>query len=668
MYSSAANQSPICIISTANSLETMLQRFWEIENFDVGRALTLDEQRCEDHFRRTVSREPDGRYVVRLPLREDRLPYLGDAYQLAQRRFLSTERRFRTDSNLRDSYHQFMDEYARLGHMQRTTHTGKPFTFLPHHPVIRPDSTTTKIRVVFDGSCNEGNQLSLNDVLYAGPTVQPTLVSIVLNFRIPRYVFIADIEKMFRQIWVHPEDRRWLQIFWRINSTDPLSIFQLTTVTYGTTCAPFQATRVLMQLADDEESRFPLGAKIIRKNTYVDDTLAGGDNLNDVVNAAAQLRLLLAAGGFSLRKWCANDAKVLREIPPDLIEMPSEIEIDRSSSVKTLGLLWNPHIDQFAFKIPDLSSTDTISKRVVVSEMAQLFDPMGLVGSVVAAAKIFVQRLWIGQHTWDEPLPDELKDWWQDYREQLPLLHQLRVPRRVITSTSYAIHCFCDASERGYGCCVYIVSTNTSGGRISNLLITKSRVAPLRTQSIPRLELCAALLGSQLINQILTSTEFSGSVVFWTDSSVVLHWINSPSFAWKTFVSNRISEIQKLSDGHTWRHVPSEMNPADQISRGAQPKQILNDKLWWHGPEFLLKPEHLWPIIESATGENDIHSTERRLVVSLLTKNSAHEHWDIFERFSKLSKLLKVVSWCTRFFYNTSKKHLKITGPLTPKS
>ncbi|XP_055631239.1 uncharacterized protein LOC129771524 isoform X1 [Toxorhynchites rutilus septentrionalis] len=123
MYSSAANQSPICIISTANSLETMLQRFWEIENFDVGRALTLDEQRCEDHFRRTVSREPDGRYVVRLPLREDRLPYLGDAYQLAQRRFLSTERRFRTDSNLRDSYHQFMDEYARLGHMQRTTHT-----------------------------------------------------------------------------------------------------------------------------------------------------------------------------------------------------------------------------------------------------------------------------------------------------------------------------------------------------------------------------------------------------------------------------------------------------------------------------------------------------------------------------------------------------------------
>ncbi|XP_055623704.1 uncharacterized protein LOC129767108 [Toxorhynchites rutilus septentrionalis] len=334
MYSSAANQSPICIISTANSLETMLQRFcWEIENFDVGRALTLDEQRCEDHFRRTVSREPDGRYVVRLPLREDRLPYLGDAYQLAQRRFLSTERRFRTDSNLRDSYHQFMDEYARLGHMQRTTHT----------------------------------------------------------------------------------------------------------VTYGTTCAPFQATRVLMQLADDEESRFPLGAKIIRKNTYVDDTLAGGDNLNDVVNAAAQLRLLLAAGGFSLRKWCANDAKVLREIPPDLIEMPSEIEIDRSSSVKTLGLLWNPHIDQFAFKIPDLSSTDTISKRVVVSEMAQLFDPMGLVGSVVAAAKIFVQRLWIGQHTWDEPLPDELKDWWQDYREQLPLLHQLRVPRRVITKFSGSV-------------------------------------------------------------------------------------------------------------------------------------------------------------------------------------------------------------------------------------
>lgn len=157
LYSTSANQPPICIISTANSLDGMLQRFWEIDNLDNGRALTLDEQQCEDHFRRTVSRERDGRYVVRLPLREDRLPYLGDAYQQAQRRLLSSERRFRTDPNLRDNYHNFMDEYARLGHMEPSLYTGKQQFFLPHHPIFRPDSTTTKTRIVFDGSCRESN-------------------------------------------------------------------------------------------------------------------------------------------------------------------------------------------------------------------------------------------------------------------------------------------------------------------------------------------------------------------------------------------------------------------------------------------------------------------------------------------------------------------------------
>lgn len=143
---------------------------------------------------------------------------------------------------------------------------------------------------------------------------------------------------MFRQIWIHPADRRFLQILWRHNSNVPISKFQLTTVTYGTSCAPYQASRVLMQLADDEETNFPMGARIIRKNTYVDDTLTGGDELDDVIDATVQLKALLAAGGFNLRKWCANDKRVLSKIPNDLIEMPNEVEIDRSSSVKTLGL------------------------------------------------------------------------------------------------------------------------------------------------------------------------------------------------------------------------------------------------------------------------------------------------------------------------------------------
>lgn len=338
MYAGRGANPSLCIISSASGLDAILERFWQIDDFDRGRALSPDDQWCEDHFNRTVSRRDDGRYVVRLPLREDRRPFLGDSYHVAQRRFLANERRFGSDQQLRDDYLRFMDEYASLGHLEPGFRTGKEEFYLPHHAIRRPDSSTTKTRVVFDASVKGCNQLSLNEILHSGPTVQPTLLSTVLNFRLPKFVFIADIEKMFRQIWIHPEDRTFLKIVWRTDTHSPLETYQLKTVTYGTACAPFQAARVLNKLADDEGHRYPLGAHILKNHTYVDDTLAGRDTLKEAIAATVQLRQLLQSGGFNLRKWCSNDKRVLEQIPPELIEMPMEVEIDRSNTIKTLGL------------------------------------------------------------------------------------------------------------------------------------------------------------------------------------------------------------------------------------------------------------------------------------------------------------------------------------------
>ncbi|XP_062708095.1 uncharacterized protein LOC134288170 [Aedes albopictus] len=181
MYTTPANQPPICIVSTANSLDGMLQRFWEMDNLDHGRALTLDEQRCEDHFRRTVTRERDGRYVVRLPVRDDRLPYLGDAHQLAQRRLLSTERRFRTDPNLQQNYHQFMEEYARLGHMEPSVYTGietiRPRFLAPMVPRLRePVAPTTQM-------ANRNSQRSGPRRIGPAQTGAPSSTSVELGSR-----------------------------------------------------------------------------------------------------------------------------------------------------------------------------------------------------------------------------------------------------------------------------------------------------------------------------------------------------------------------------------------------------------------------------------------------------------------------------------------------------
>ncbi|XP_062535425.1 uncharacterized protein LOC134204663 [Armigeres subalbatus] len=534
-------ETVVCHVATDQDLNAQLEKMWEVDDFDIGRALTQEEQYVEDHFTRTVSRDNSGRYVLRLPLRESRIPLLGDSYRSAVNRFSMMERRFAKDNDLRVEYTQFMEEYIKLGHMEECSgsRVAGPQFFLPHHAVRRPESTTTKTRVVFDASHKSHGQLSLNEVLFTGPTVQPSLLVVVVNFRMPKYVYSADAEKMFRQVWVHPDDRNLLSLVWRSDPSHQLKHYQLKTVTYGLACSPFQAARVLNKLAEDDGGQYPLAAPVIMKGFYVDDCLAGGDNLDQVAETCHQLQELLAQGGFTLRKWCTNHSNVLRHIPKELCGTSGPTEIGRGTITKALGLLWNPSTDQLSFQVPKFGELSIVTKRSVVSEMSRLFDPLGLLGPVIISARIFVQGLWSKRFTWDEQLPGAESQWWRVYRNELAQLSVIAIPRHVISNChqDYQLHCFCDASSKGYGTCVYVVGLDIKGKVESKLLIAKSRVAPLRGLSIPRMELCAAVLGSQLVHNLRNTTDFRGSAVFWSDSTVVLHWIQSPPNEWKVFVS-----------------------------------------------------------------------------------------------------------------------------------
>ncbi|XP_053698608.1 uncharacterized protein LOC128745559 [Sabethes cyaneus] len=564
------------------------------------------------------------------------------------------EKRFRADDSLRSSYVQFMEEYRQLGHMEEVqSRVALPQYFLPHHAIHRPDSSTTKIRVVFDGSAKSSNHVSLNDLLLTGPTVQPTLLSIVLNFRLHRYVMTADIEKMYRQILVHPDDRSLQKILWRKGESDSIKPYQLNTVTYGTSCAPYLATRTLNQLADDDGHAYPLAASVLKHDFYVDDLLTGSDNLDTLLQTNQQLCQLLKQAGFSLRKWSANKSTVLQHIPEKDRETLEVLELDQSPSIKTLGLLWFPSEDLFGFKIPKLPVLGKVTKRIALSEVSQLFDPLGLVGPIVASAKMFVQQLWMEDLNWDDELPERLQSTWLSFRTSINDIKALRVPRWVLGSStiSYKLHCFTDASEKGYGCCIYVVSYDDGHAIASNLLIAKSRVAPVDGLTIPRLELCAACLGSQLMNTVHQTTKFAGNPTFWTDSSIVLYWINSPPTKWKVYVSNRVAEIQRLSQGSQWRHVSTTDNPADIISRGAEPKQLLHASLWWHGPSFLLLPPEDWPapsfLMSSRTTEQ--LSTEQKATVAL---HSSGTDESLIHSYSELAHLLRITAYCMRFINN----------------
>ncbi|XP_055542889.1 uncharacterized protein LOC129728467 [Wyeomyia smithii] len=426
-------------------------------------------------------------------------------------------------------------------------HDVRPQFIFPHHGVLKQDSSTTKLRTVFDASCKSRSGLALNVVLLPGPTIQDTLVAIVLRFRTYRFVVSADIEKMYRQVLVHPSEQPLQRILWRNSPHEQLKTYQLLMITYGLNNSPFLATRVLVQLAKDEETRFPMAARVATRDFHVDNLLTGSNDIRDLKQIFQQMIDMLHAGGFPLRQWSSNSQAIFDVIPETFRETRTLLDLDPNSTVTALGLRWEPAADTLSFKIPRWKGTYGLTKRKVLSQMSSLFDPLGLIGPTIIRAKIIMQTLWKHHLDWDIPLPLPFEEEWTEYQQDIPHLEHLRVPRAALQFPYQCleIHGFCDASQLAYGACVYLRSIDASGQCLLQLLTAKSRVAPVDSKSIPRLELDAAVLLAYLLTQVIASINLSAPVYLWTDSTVVLNWISAPPLTWKTFVANRVAEIQE---------------------------------------------------------------------------------------------------------------------------
>jgi hypothetical protein len=296
-------------------IEDNPNRFWEVEPMEQS-TLTPEQQACEQHFITNTFQQRDGRFVVRLPLKEQP-NQLGTSRRSAEQRLLAIERRLERNPSLKVQYHQFMNKYEELGHMQpiTTCEQGQHCYYLPHHPVFRAASTTMKTCVVFDGSAKSSNGPSLNDILQVGATVQPDVYSTVLRFRTHQVCFTANIAKMYRQILIHPQDRGLQRILWRHSLEEPIQEYQLNTVTYGTSAAPFLATRCLKKLAEDNRAHYPKAAQVLSNDFYVDDLLSGTTTLKEAIQLYHDLSTLLQTAGFTLRKWSSNNIKFLNSIP-----------------------------------------------------------------------------------------------------------------------------------------------------------------------------------------------------------------------------------------------------------------------------------------------------------------------------------------------------------------
>lgn len=267
--------------------------------------------------------------------------------------------------------------------------------YLPHHPVVKESSSTTKVRVVFDGSAKTSSGHSLNDSLLVGPVVQDELLNQIIRFRKFPIALVADIEKMYRQISMNPADRSLQRILWRFDASEPIQAYELGTVTYGLAPSSFLATRTLLQLVEDEGIPFPNASTAIKKNVYVDDLIAGANSIEAAIQLRGELSELLQKGGFRFRKWCSNALPVVADLPPELLGTQHSMKFDPDESIKTLGIRWEPEADVFRFDVTVTVQNQRPTKRTILSAIAQLYDPLGIISPVVVAAKILMQNLWL---------------------------------------------------------------------------------------------------------------------------------------------------------------------------------------------------------------------------------------------------------------------------------
>ncbi|XP_056636636.1 uncharacterized protein LOC130445135 [Diorhabda sublineata] len=339
-----------CNLSINQELLNSIAKFWEIEEISSTRQLSPDEQFCEDNFIKTTTRDANGRFTVTIPLKQQPSS-LGESKAQAEKRFYALERKFRRDPMLHSRYIQFMNEYKELGHMTICNGNDSSFEyFMPHHGVLREESLTTKLRVVFDASAPSSNGLSFNNIQVIGPVLQDDLLSIVLRFRKYNYVVSADIVKMYRQISITPEQRHLQKIVWRENPSDNLEVYQLNTVTYGQASASYLAIRCLAKLAEDIQEMNPEIAEIIKHDFYVDDLLTGAPTLEHAQYICKAISDTLKSGCFALRKWCSNDTNALKNISSN--DLKSDIlEFAHDGKTKTLGLIWVCNNDKLQYKI-----------------------------------------------------------------------------------------------------------------------------------------------------------------------------------------------------------------------------------------------------------------------------------------------------------------------------
>ena len=671
---SAATMHARCCESqetAAQRLEELVENFWRYESAGTSN-ITQETPSADDLRAEKMTNESikclNNRVEVSIPWSDPSgEPRITSNRPQAEKRLRSLQRSLASRPLVKAQYEQVMAGHLKKGYVRRVhpdevAADGAQQWFLPHFPVVRTDKSTTKVRIVFDGAAKWGTS-SINEEMLAGPPLYNDLTSVLLRFAMEPIALVGDISEMFLQVKLAERDQRYHRFLWQPDNGE-IEVYQFTRVTFGAKASPYLAARAVKEtLAQHGEEFDPTVVLHLDKDLYVDDLLSSVPSTEEAIKSRQQMQQLLSKGGFHMRKWLSNCPEVMESIPPadrspDLTRDVNDVGPYNLPTVKTLGVSWDAKRDIFTFlcQPPEIP---TITKRSVLRGLAKIFDPRGLISPFVIRAKVMLQDAWLLGINWDDPLPNEQAVRWQEWFQELPELRNLAInrcfkdPQQPSSAATLTVHCFTDASDRAIAAAVYVRAAYPDGTVRITLAASKAKPAPIKRQTIPQLELRAAVLGSRVSCLVAGAIGIPVSGhFFWTDSMNVLGWIQSHSRRYKVDIGNRISELQSVTKSHQWRHVPGKQNPADKATRGMSAAEICSDVVWHNGPGFLQQGTESWPGDKTVStgnlpGQLKIHH-------SLVTPSNPTTLLNP-DSFSTWERLVRVTAWCRRFINNCKK-------------
>ena len=496
--------------------------------------------------------------------------------------------------------------------------------------------------------------VALNDAVLQGPDLTNGLLGILLRFRQFPVAVSADVEAMFHQVRVPEEDRDVLRFLWWPDGNREMKAetYRMAVHLFGGTWSPSVCSYALQQTAKDSVQIFkPEIVKTVLKDFYVDDCLTSFPREESAIQMVTDLPKLLATGGFRLCKWVSNRKEVLRAVPeseraPGL----QNLNLQALPTERTLGFLWNVNTDMFTYST--MSTRHPLTRRGMLGAVCAVYDPMGLITPFTIRGKALIQELTRERVNWDEPLSEEHLARWKEWLEELdgcPGLQIERCLQPVESINRTELQHFSDASMTAYGSASYIRVVSPTGDVRCSLLFSRSQVAPLKQITIPRLELAAAALSvqqDQMMRKELTL--HIDASFFWTDSTIVLAYIRNEKKRFQTYVANRLAVIHGGSAAGQWKHVTSESNPADDITRGLAMQDLIHSQRWFRGPEFLSKQgitEEAEPPNVSLEDDPEVKHTATAVTVKA-ERDVIH---DLFERYSSWTQLKRAMVWIMRY-------------------